>query len=273
MNKKYSRIMMFILCSVLFILYIVPFFMILVNSVKSKLEVVKDPFFLPELFRWENYVEAFKTMNYQNGFINSLLITTASVAIIVVFSSMLAYYLVRNKGKLSNLIFLCLVAAMIIPFQSLMIPFVSIFGNLNLLNSRSMLVFYYLGFGVSMATFMYHGFIKNIPLELEESAMIDGATPIQIFFKVVFPMLKPITATIAILDVLWVWNDFLLPSLVLVKNDIKTLPLSTFYFFGQYTAQYNIAMAALVLVLIPVIIFFLIMQKQIIAGVTEGAIK
>jgi raffinose/stachyose/melibiose transport system permease protein len=162
---------------------------------------------------------------------------------------------------------------MIIPFQSLMIPFVTIFGNIGLLNSRGMLIYFYLGFGISMATFMYHGFIKSIPIELEEAAIIDGASQIQVFFKVVFPMLSPTTATIAILDVLWVWNDFLLPSLVLVNDDVRTLPLSTFYFFGKYTANYSVAMAALVLVLLPILIFYFIMQKKIIAGVADGAIK
>lgn len=273
MSKRVNRILAFVLCTVIFTLYVIPFIMVFINSLKTKMEVVKNPLLLPELFKIDNYIEAFNTMNYQNGFVNSLLITVASVSVIILFSSMLAYYLVRRKTVFTHVVFMVLVTAMIIPFQSIMIPFVSIFGKLDLLNSRGMLVFYYLGFGISMATFMYHGFIKNIPEELEESAMIDGATQLQIFFKIIFPILKPITATIAILDVLWIWNDFLLPSLVLVSNDIKTLPLSTFHFFGQYTAKYNIAMAALILVFLPVIIFFLAMQKQIISGVTEGAIK
>ena len=168
---------------------------------------------------------------------------------------------------------MALVASMIIPFQSVMIPFVTVFGNLGLLNSRGMLIYFYLGFGISMATFMFHGFIKSIPVELEEAAIVDGANRFQVFFKVVLPMLKPTTATIAILDVLWIWNDFLLPSLVLVNDNVRTLPLSTFYFFGKYTADYSVAMAALVLVLIPVLVFYFVMQKKIIAGVVDGAIK
>jgi raffinose/stachyose/melibiose transport system permease protein len=212
-------------------------------------------------------------MNFGSALINSLLVTTISVTVIILCSSMLAYYLVRTNSKLSKVIFMSLVASMIIPFQSLMIPFVTIFGNIGLLNSRGMLIYFYLGFGISMATFMYHGFIKSIPIELEEAAIIDGASQIQVFFKVVFPMLSPTTATIAILDVLWVWNDFLLPSLVLVNDDVRTLPLSTFYFFGKYTANYSVAMAALVLVLLPILIFYFIMQKKIIAGVADGAIK
>lgn len=271
--KKTNRVFMFVICLLIFILYVFPFVMILLNSFKSRIDVIQNPLAWPEIFNMDNYIEAFQTMNYQNGLINSLVITVASVFVIVLFSSMLAYYLVRNDTKFNKVVFMLLVSSMIIPFQSIMIPFVSIFGKLDLLNSRSMLVFFYLGFGVSMATFMYHGFIKSIPLELEEAAVIDGATQFQVFYKIVFPMLKPITATIVILDVLWVWNDFLLPSLVLVRNEFRTLPLSTFYFFGQYTSNYNVAMAALVLVLLPVIIFFVVMQKQIISGVVDGAIK
>ena len=197
-------------------------------------------------------------MNYGSAVINSLIVTVLSVSVIILFSSMLAYYLVRYDSKISKMIFMALVASMIIPFQSVMIPFVTVFGNLGLLNSRGMLIYFYLGFGISMATFMFHGFIKSIPVELEEAAIVDGANRFQVFFKVVLPMLKPTTATIAILDVLWIWNDFLLPSLVLVNDNVRTLPLSTFYFFGKYTADYSVAMAALVLVLIPVLVFYFV---------------
>ncbi|MBP1042672.1 carbohydrate ABC transporter permease [Vagococcus sp. BWB3-3] len=261
------------MCCVMFVLYVFPFILILINSFKSRLEVMANPLSLPLNVDFSNFIEAFTTMNYGKAVVNSIIITLVSVSVIVIFSSMLAYFLVRWQWKINKVIFMALVASMIIPFQSVMIPFVTIFGHLNLLNSRGMLIYFYLGFGISMATFMYHGFIKSIPIELEEAAIIDGASRLQVFFKVVMPMLKPTTATIAILDVLWVWNDFLLPSLVLVNDDVRTLPLSTFYFFGKYTANYNVAMAALVLVLMPVLIFYFIMQKKIIAGVVDGAIK
>ncbi|EKN69744.1 binding-protein-dependent transport systems inner membrane component [Neobacillus bataviensis LMG 21833] len=268
-----SKISLWIISALIFVLYIFPFLMIIVNSFKERLEVVADPISIPKVFSLENYKSAFETMNFGTSFINSLLVTTVSVIVIVFFSSTLAYFLVRWKWKINGIILMLMIASMIIPFQSIMIPFVSIFGEFGLLNSREMLIFYYLGFGISMATFMYHGFIKNIPVELEEAAIIDGASKFTVFFKVVFPLLKPTTTTIAILDVLWIWNDFLLPSLVLVKDDIRTLPLSTFYFFGKYTADYNIAMAALVLCIIPILIFYFIMQKQIIQGVMDGGIK
>ncbi|GIN58638.1 sugar ABC transporter permease [Lederbergia ruris] len=272
-HRKWNKIIIFIICCLLFALYIFPFLLILINSFKGRLEVVANPLSLPSSFDLSYYIEAFKTMNYGAALINSLLVTIFSVTVIIVFSSMLAYFLVRWKWKINKFIFMTMVASMIIPFQAVMIPFVTIYGNIGLLNSRGMLIYFYLGFGVSMATFLYHGFIKSVPIELEEAAIIDGASRFQVFFRVVMPMLKPTTATIAILDVLWVWNDFLLPSLVLVNDNVRTLPLSTFYFFGKYTANYNVAMAALVLVLIPVLIFYFVMQKKIIAGIVEGALK
>lgn len=273
LQKNINKMITITLCSLMFVLYVFPFVLILINSFKTRIEVVKNPLSLPRVWSLDNFIEAYQTMNFGSALINSLIITVVSVTFIILCSSMLAYYLVRNKSRLNQIIFMSLVASMIIPFQSLMIPFVTIFGNMGLLNSRGMLIYFYLGFGISMATFMFHGFIKSIPIELEEAAIIDGANQLQVFFKVVFPILTPTTATIAILDVLWVWNDFLLPSLVLVNDDVRTLPLSTFYFFGKYTANYSVAMAALVLALLPVLIFYFIMQKKIIAGVADGAIK
>lgn len=265
--------LLFVVTLILLAAFIVPLLMIVINSFKERLDVVRNPFSLPKTFSRDNYIEAFTMMNYSHALMNSLIVTVFSVFLIVVFAAMLAYYLVRWKGKINHAILMMLVASMIIPFQALMIPFVSIYGNLGLLNSKFALMYFYLGFGLGLATFMYHGFVKGVPKELEEAAMIDGASRLRVFAQVVFPILKPITTTIVILDVLWIWNDFLLPSLVLISDESRTLPLSTFYFFGQYTSNYNTAMAGLVLSILPVLVFYLLMQKQIIRGVTEGAVK
>lgn len=259
--------------SILFIIFIFPFILILLNSFKSRVEIIRNPLTFPKTLDFSNYTEAYNRMNFSYGLFNSLFITCVSVLAILVFSSMLAYYLVRWSNKISSIILLTLVSSMLIPFQSIMIPFVTLYGNLHMLNSRWALIFFYLGFGISLATFMYHGFIKTVPKDLEEAALIDGAGRVQVFWKIIFPILKPISTTIAIVDVLWIWNDFLLPSLVLLSNEQQTLPLSTYYFFGKYTSNYGVAMAALVMAIIPVIIFYLIMQKQIIKGVVEGAVK
>lgn len=272
-RRKIKSIILFILSVALFILYFFPFVLVLINSFKDRLDIVTNPLALPSKISFDNYIEAFQTMNFMSALWNSILITVVSVVLIISFSSMFAYFLVRWKWKMNGVIFLLLIASMIIPFQALMIPFVSIYGNLGMLNSPWMLMFFYLGFGLGLATFMYHGFIKSIPVELEEASLIDGASRLQVFWLVVFPILKPITVTIVILDVLWIWNDFLLPSLVLVSEGNRTIPLSTFYFFGQYTSSFGPAMAGLILAIIPVIIFFIILQKQVIKGVIDGAIK
>jgi ABC-type sugar transport system, permease component len=272
-SNRMTQVLAYGISILLFALYIFPFLLIIINSFKTRLEVVASPVSLPKSIDFSNYIEAFQTMNYGRTLINSLAITVVSVLVILIASSMLAYLLVRWDWKINKIIFMLMVASMIIPFQSLMIPFVTIYGNLNLLNSQGMLIYFYLGFGISMATFMFHGFIKSVPVDLEEAAIIDGAGKFKVFYQVVLPVLKPITATIAILDVLWIWNDFLLPSLVLVDDNMRTLPLSTFYFFGKYTSNYSVAMAALVLVLLPILLFYFIMQKKIIAGVVDGAVK
>lgn len=272
-NKKIKTSIILLISTVLFVVYLFPFFMVIINSLKQKVDIIKDPLSLPPKLNFDNYIDAFNTMKYVHGFFNSLIITVLSVTLIIIFSSMLAYFLVRWKWKFNKIIFMILVISMIIPFQALMIPFVKFYGDLYLLNSKWILCFFYLGFGLSLATFVFHGFISSIPLELEEAAMLDGASRIQIFFQVVFPLLKTTIITISILDVLWVWNDFLLPSLVLVGEEQRTLPLSMFYFFGKYTSEYGTAMAALVLTIIPVIVFYLLMQKQIIKGVIDGAVK
>lgn len=255
------------------ILYLLPFFLVIVNSLKSRKDIILNPVSLPETPLFSNYAEAAATMSYMHGFINSLIITAASVAVILIFSSMTAWILVRRTWLFGKIFFMALVAAMIIPFQAIMIPLVKIYGSVGMLNSKASLVYLYLGFGTALAVFMYHGFIKSIPLELEEAALIDGANRFQVFWLIVFPILKPITVTIGILDVLWIWNDFLLPSLVLIHAKNRTLPLSVFYFSGTYTIDYGLAMAGLMLSILPVIILYLFMQKQIIKGVLQGSIK
>lgn len=272
-KSKLSAFALPSLLSLVLLLYLFPFFLVLVNSLKARKDIILDPVGLPTSPLYSNFVEAATRMSYLHGFANSLIITTASVAVILIFSAMTAWILVRRDWLAGRVFFLALVAAMIIPFQAIMIPLVKIYGSMGMLNSKASLVYLYLGFGTALAVFMYHGFMKSIPLELEEAALIDGASRLQVFWLIVFPILKPITVTIGILDVLWIWNDFLLPSLVLIHEKNRTLPLSTFYFSGTYTIDYGLAMAALLLSILPVIVLYLFMQKQIIKGVLQGSIK
>lgn len=277
-NKQRVSLILKMTCLiVLFLAYLAPFFLILVNSLKRKVTVIKEPLLLidPKGITFENFVNAFKQMNYPLAFVNSLLISVVSVGIIILFAAMAAYIFVRTKWAASKFFFALMVASMVVPFQVLMIPLVSIYGNaLGILNSRATLIFLNAGFGMSLAVFMYHGFIKSsVPISLEEAAKLDGCTKFQTFFLVVFPLLKSITSTMIILDVLWLWNDFLLPSLVLGKKELYTLPLSTYSFYGTYSNDLGKIMAGLVMTVLPVIVLYLFLQKHIISGIVSGAVK
>jgi len=252
--------------------YVAPFFLVLVDSFKGKYEILRDPLSWPLQFTWDNFHQAFQKMNYFSSLVGSIIVTFFSVSALIILSSMLGYYLARTKNKFTKVLFLILVASMIVPFQALMIPFIGIWAKFVSINNRAALIFFYQGFGVALSTFLYHGFISKIPTEIDEAASVDGANDFTIFWRIIFPMLRPITATVAIVNSLWIWNDFLLPRLVLT-HDTQTLPLSTYLFYGQYSTEYGQAMAGLILAVIPIIIFFLFLQRQFISGISSGAVK
>ena len=252
--------------------YVSPFFLVFVNSLKLKYDILANPLALPVTITWENFQQAYTKMEFFRSLTNSLIITVFSVSLLIISSSMLAYYLARTKSKPSKYIFLILVASMIVPFQALMIPFISRFAPFVSINNRAALIFFYIGFGTALSTFLYHGFITTIPTEIDEAASIDGASDMVAFWKIIFPMMRPITATVAIINALWIWNDFLLPRLVLTQ-ETQTLPLSTYLFYGQYSIEYGQAMAGLALAVIPILAFYLVLQKQFISGIAAGAVK
>lgn len=271
-KNSVGKSIIFIVGLVLSVSYVLPFVLVFVNSFKPKSEILANPLTLPVEFTWKNFEQALQKMNFFMSLTNSIVITVASVTALILISSMLAYYLSRSHAKSSKVIFSILVASMIVPFQALMIPFMSIFAPFVSLNNQASLIFFYMGFGVALSTFLYHGFISNIPTELDEAAALDGASDFAIFWKIIFPMLRPVTATVAIINALWIWNDFLLPRLVLTQ-ETQTLPLSTYLFFGQYSTEYGQAMAGLLLAVLPIIIFYLILQRQFISGISSGAVK
>ena len=263
---------------IIFIAYMFPFVMVVINSLKEKRDIIKRPFswlFTNKGLSFDNFVKAFTQMDFLNAFKNSLIVTVCSTVLVTLLAAMLAYYIVRHNNKISKITFALMVASMIIPFQAIMIPLVSIYGGtLNVLNHRITLIFMHTGFSMAMSVFMFHGFIKgNIPIALEEAAYIDGCTHAQTFFKIVLPLLKPIISTMVILNSLAFWNDYLLPSLVLTDKELLTLPLSTYSFYGTYSADYGTIMAGLLLCVIPILILYVVLQKQIIGGVVSGAVK
>jgi len=254
------------------ITYVSPFFLVLLNSFKNKYDILGNPLGWPTQFTLDNFQQALEKMNFFRSLVSSVIVTVFSVSALIIFSSMLGYYLARTKNRFTKTTFLILVASMIVPFQALMIPFIAIWAKFVSLNNIAALIFFYQGFGVALSTFLYHGFISKIPTEIDEAASVDGANDFTIFWRIIFPMLRPITATVAIVNSLWIWNDFLLPRLVLT-HDTQTLPLSTYLFYGQYSTEYGQAMAGLILAVIPIIGFFLFLQRQFIAGISSGAVK
>jgi raffinose/stachyose/melibiose transport system permease protein len=263
---------------VIFAAYMFPFLMVVINSLKQKRDIIKSPFswlFTIKGLSFDNFVKAFTQMDFLNAFKNSLIVTVSATVLVTLLSSMLAYYIVRHKNPVSKISFALMVASMIIPFQAIMIPLVSIYGGtLNVLNHRITLIFMHTGFSMAMSVFMFHGFINgNIPIALEEAAYIDGCTHTQTFFGIVFPLLKPIISTMVILNALAFWNDFLLPSLVLTDKKLLTLPLSTYSFYGTYSADYGTIMAGLLLCVVPILALYVVLQKQIVNGVVAGAVK
>lgn len=277
-NKKRAHVIMLIALIVLFVAFIAPFILVVINVFKTKADINSNPLALigEHGFTLSNFSEAMEKMDFWNVFRNSLIITVSATVLTILFSAMAAFVIVRNsKWKASKILFALMIASMVIPFQVLMVPLVSVYGGIfNILNSRLTLILLHVGFAVSMATFMFHGAIKtNIPLELEEAAEIDGCTRWQTFWKIVFPLLKPTIATVAIIDAMAFWNDYLLPSLVLGRKELYTIPIATKAFYGTYTTDIGLILAALLLAMLPILILYIFLQRYIVEGVTSGAVK
>ena len=276
-NKRISHAVMLIILIVMFFAFIFPFIMVIINVFKTKADITSDPLSLlgAHGFTLKNFPEAMKKMNFWRSFGNSAIITICSTILTIIFSAMTAFVIVRNKWKACALLFSLMVASMVIPFQVLMIPLVSLYGGtLGILNHRATLIFMHTGFSLSMATFMFHGAIHtNVPVDLEEAADIDGCSRWQTYWLIVFPLLKPTIATVAIIDAMAFWNDYLLPSLVLARKELYTIPIATQVFYGTYSTDIGLIMAALLLAILPILLLYVFLQRYIVEGVTAGAVK
>jgi len=254
------------------LVWIYPFYLVLVNSFKTKGEIFTNTLNLPFDPTFANYPVALEQLDFFSSFLNSVMITTGSIAIIVLFTSMAAYALSRKPSKTSSAIYFLFALLMLVPFQSIMIPLISIFSKVHLLNRFGLMIMY-LGLASSMAVFLYFGALRGIPKALDEAAIIDGCNRFQVFWYIIFPMLKSTSVTVIVLNAIWFWNDYLLPSLVINKPGMYTIPLKTFYFFGEYSKQWHLALAALVLAIIPIIVMYMFLQKYIVKGISDGAVK
>ena len=277
-RKKVSHVIMWIVLLLLFVCFIFPFILVVINVFKTKADITSNPLALigAHGFTLKNFPEAMKKMNFWTVFGNSFLITCSATVLTILISSMTAFVIVRNeRWKFCALIFSLMIASMVIPFQVLMVPLVSVYGGIfNVLNHRLTLILMHVGFSLSMAVFMFHGAIKtNIPLALEEAATIDGCSRWQTWWKVVFPLLKPTIATVGIINAMAYWNDYLLPSLVLTKKNLYTIPIATQAFYGTYSTDIGLVMAALLLAMLPILILYVFLQRYIVEGVASGAVK
>ena len=275
MRSKISSIFIFLILLAFSIVFLMPIFIVLINSFKSKFSISQTPFVLPDSTTFvgsENYTVGINNTDFLSAFFWSLFITVFSVAVIVIFTSMTAWYIIRVKSKLTSILYYLFVFSMIVPFQMVMFT-MSKTANILTLDNPYGLIIIYLGFGSGLSVFMFSGFIKSVPLGIEEAATIDGCNPLQTFWLVVFPILKPTAITVAILNTMWIWNDYLLPYLV-IGSDYKTIPIAVQYLKGGYgSIDMGALMAMLVLAIVPVVIFYLFCQKYIIKGVAAGAIK
>lgn len=274
-KKKVSDIIVYIVLTILAVAFLVPIVLVLMNSLKNKLYINTNPFSIPDSISFvglKNYAEGLTKIHFIDSIGYSLFITIVSVVVIIVCCSMSAWYIVRVKTKVTSAIYYIFIASMVVPFQMVMYTMTKTANTLHLDNYIGINLLY-LGFGAPMAVFMFSGFVKGIPTELEEAALIDGCNPLNMFVRVIFPVLKPITITIAILDAMWIWNDFQLPYLI-IGTKYRTVPVAIQYLKSGYgSIDYGHLMAVIVVALIPIVIFYFSCQKYIIEGIVDGAVK
>ena len=266
---------LFIILTAVAVVFVLPILIVLMNSFKGQFYIAAEPFVLPNATTFsglQNYINGIKKIDFFKAFGYSLFITVASVLVILFGTSMTAWYLVRSKNRLSGFLYYLFVFSMIVPFQMVMFTMSKI-ANLLYLENPIGIVLLYLGFGAGLSVFMFAGFIRGIPLAIEEAAEIDGCTPISMFFYIIFPLLRPTAITVAVLNAMWIWNDYLLPALV-IGNSYRTIPVAVQYLQGGYGSRdMGALMAMLILAIIPIIVFYAIAQKSIIRGVVAGAVK
>ena len=269
MEKKNKVTFATIFFSILSVLWLFPIFVVLINSFKKKTYISRMPFSIPTdkaFVGLKNYENGIKKIGFFQAFGCSLWITIASVAVIILFTSMCAWYITRVKNKATSSLYYLCVFSMIVPFQMVMFTLSKLADMMHMGNPFG-IVIVYLGFGAGLAVFMFCGFVKSIPIEIEEAAMIDGCNPLEIFFQVVLPVLKPTCISVAILQTMWIWNDYLLPYLVLDITKYKTIPIAIQYLKGGYGAiDMGAMMGMLVLAIIPIVIFYMFCQRYIIEG-------
>jgi raffinose/stachyose/melibiose transport system permease protein len=274
-KEKNIQILSILLLTLFALCTLFPIYFLFINSFKSQTEIVASSISLPNEWKFSYLINAAIKIDLFQSLINTIIITICSVLLIVFVSITVAWVMVRSKSKIFNILFLIFASAMLIPFQSVMYPLVSFMEDLNLKNTFG-LILMYAGFGLSMSVLFYHGFLKSVPLSLEEAAVLDGANIFELFRYVIFPLVMPTTATVIIINAVWIWNDYLLPFLVIGNNSSKTLTLSLYYaksLSGQYGNPWELIFPAVLISVLPIMLIFIILQRSIIEGISAGAVK
>jgi raffinose/stachyose/melibiose transport system permease protein len=270
---KKNRVDIEISMVLLALLFLIPFYFVLVNSVKSVQSILSDTAGLPTVFQWENYVKAWRQVRMPRAFFNTLINTAFTDIITMIITPMAAYHIVRHPSKFNRIVMTMFVASMVIPVQAIVIPLIQEFSWLGILNTRLGLVTSYVGIGLAFSSFLFYGFVKTIPVEIEESAIIDGCSSYGVFWRIVFPLLKPMTTTVILLKTLWCWNEYLLSVLLLHRPEVRTIQLAVNALFSEYRQQWDLALPALVMGITPALLFFLFLQRYVVEGITLGAVK
>lgn len=272
--KKYkfstlvTEIVMLLICAV----FVIPIYYLVVSTFKTQVEIIESPLGLPSSLNLANYARALEGLDFFGHFFNSLLITSVSVVLIVVFGSMAAYTIARNSNRVTRFLRSYFLIGFMVPLQTTLLPLFLIMKNLHLINTYQGLIFLHSN-GAVFALFLYTGFIRAMPRDLEEAAFVDGASVLRTFWQIVFPLLRPVTATLIIFNTIWIWNDFLLSYLFLPSADKATLTMQVYNGVGQYYTDWSIMMPVLVIALLPMVIFYLFMQRHIVSGLTTGSLK
>lgn len=268
-----SRILYQLLAAIILVLTVIPLVYLVLNSLKTYPEVMLSFISLPESIQLSSFARAWEALQVSRTLFNSLFITVMGVAGIQTMASMAAYKLARTKTWYSQALFYIITFSMIVPFHTVMIPLARVHGTLGLINNRFAVILTYWGMDATFAIFIIHGFVKSVPRGFEDAATVDGCGPFRIFFQIVFPLLRPILATIAVLQGMWFWNDFLLPMLMLRRDNVMTIPVAMYSLWGEWTADWPAIFAAILIAITPILIFFFVMQRHIVRGITQGGIK
>lgn len=272
-KNRLTKPLLFILMAVILVFFLFPFVIALLNSFKPLSEILKKPLAAPEEFQLSNYVKAWETLNIPHAFMNTVIITGVSVLFLVLLTAMSSYWITRRRNGVTTVLDKFIVGSALIPFATIMLPLVLVIRNLNLIGTYAAGILTYIGIGFPLAYLIMKSAVKAIPLEMDEAAMLDGCSPLQTFFHIIFPLIRPTIATVVISDVFWIWNEFQIALIFLNTRKLQTIQLAINSMFGQYSTKWDIALPGLLISIVPIVVLFLLMQKHVVSGIMKGAVK